>query len=106
MPFRITRTLIRPNNQVRFHNQAIMSKDDEFVKIVDNAFNRGIEYGLQDRQELVPVDELTVKVTITWDSKEQRDEFQNHPAMMEYYALINKYNSEHGIISNIIEEEI
>lgn len=104
MPFRTTRTFVRPNTSTPFHVTGMMTVNN--INSANEWINRGIQYGLADRREFIEVDPLTMQVRVDWDSREQRDEYLNHPTVLEYYQRINDYNLAHGITSSVTEEDI
>jgi hypothetical protein len=107
MPYKTTKTYVRPSTDVEFHTTAFFKDtSEEALAIGDQWKNLNIQYELFSRRTFTEIDENTLEVIIIWDSKEQCIAYRTDPAFVAHSARIDQYNTDHNIIVTSTEEEV
>jgi hypothetical protein len=83
-------TYRRPNTSVSWHTNVFSKINPAFVAEANKV-------KLAERRKITQLDELTLEIEVTWDSKEAYEEFMTIEAVKNHFNLLDFYNQNAGI---------
>lgn len=100
MPFKVTYTFRRPDEEVLWHSQHFRDKVSPQYSFIQKQFD------LYNTRTYTLLDPLTAEIVTVWDSEEQFNEYINTPAVIFQQEMFDMYNQVKGITKEVTKTNI